>query len=164
MYVHCIKFIINFILNFNVHHKDWLTYSGGTDRPGEFCYNFLSQLTLIRWLIFLLRSLTVTLTILLFWIYLFLSALVFVLQWLSLHRLSVGDAGFHRIAYEYCRVDWDGVCDNLREVPWADIFKLSATSEFCEWVQVIIDLYIPHIPQVIIDFYISSNLTYLHIC
>ena len=20
---------------FNVHHKDWLTYSGGTDRPGE---------------------------------------------------------------------------------------------------------------------------------
>ena len=27
-------------LNFNVHHKDWLTYSGGTDRPGEFCYNF----------------------------------------------------------------------------------------------------------------------------
>ena len=23
-----------------VHHKDWLTYSGGTDRPGELCYNF----------------------------------------------------------------------------------------------------------------------------
>ena len=26
--------------NFLVHHKDWLTYSGGTDRPGELCYNF----------------------------------------------------------------------------------------------------------------------------
>ena len=26
--------------DFNVHHKDWLTYSGGTDRPGELCYNF----------------------------------------------------------------------------------------------------------------------------
>ena len=26
--------------NFNVHHKDWLTYSGGTDKPGELCYNF----------------------------------------------------------------------------------------------------------------------------
>ena len=26
--------------DFNVHHKDWLTYSGGTDRPGEVCYNF----------------------------------------------------------------------------------------------------------------------------
>ena len=24
----------------NVHHKDWLTYSGGTDRPGELFYNF----------------------------------------------------------------------------------------------------------------------------
>ena len=24
----------------NVHHKDWLTYSGGTDRPGKLCYNF----------------------------------------------------------------------------------------------------------------------------
>ena len=26
--------------DFHVHHKDWLTYSGGTDRPGELCYNF----------------------------------------------------------------------------------------------------------------------------
>ena len=26
--------------DFNIHHKDWLAYSGGTDRPGELCYNF----------------------------------------------------------------------------------------------------------------------------
>ena len=26
--------------DFNVHHKGWLTYSGGTDRNGELCYNF----------------------------------------------------------------------------------------------------------------------------
>ena len=26
--------------DFNIHHKDWLTYSGGTDRPDELCYNF----------------------------------------------------------------------------------------------------------------------------
>ena len=26
--------------DFNVHHKDWLTYSGGTNRLGEICYNF----------------------------------------------------------------------------------------------------------------------------
>ena len=26
--------------DFNDHHKDWLTYSSGTDRPGELCYNF----------------------------------------------------------------------------------------------------------------------------
>ena len=25
--------------DFNIHHKDWLTYSGGTDRPGRLCYN-----------------------------------------------------------------------------------------------------------------------------
>ena len=26
--------------DFNVHHKDWLSYSGVTDRFGEPCYNF----------------------------------------------------------------------------------------------------------------------------
>ena len=26
--------------DFNVYHKDWITYSGGTDRSGELCYNF----------------------------------------------------------------------------------------------------------------------------
>ena len=26
--------------NVNVYRKDWLTYSGRTDRPGEPCYNF----------------------------------------------------------------------------------------------------------------------------
>ena len=25
--------------DFSDHHKDWLTYSGGTDRPGELCYS-----------------------------------------------------------------------------------------------------------------------------
>ena len=69
--------------DFNVHHKDCLTYSGETDRPGELCYNF--QMTWHRWLTFLLGSLTVILTALLLWIYLFLLTLVFVLQWLSFH-------------------------------------------------------------------------------
>ena len=26
--------------DFNVHHKDWLSYSGGTDWPSKLCYNF----------------------------------------------------------------------------------------------------------------------------
>ena len=26
--------------DFNIHHKDCVTSSGGTDRPGELCYNF----------------------------------------------------------------------------------------------------------------------------
>ena len=35
----------------------------------------------------------------------------------------------------------------MRDVPWEDIFKLgafAAAREFCEWVQVGIDVYIPH--------------------
>ena len=54
---------------------------------------------------------------------------------------------FHCIAYDYSCADWDGLCDHLRDVPWEDIFKLGASaaaSEFCEWVQVGIDVYIPH--------------------
>ena len=34
--------------DFNVHHKDWLTYSGGRDRPGELCYNFSISNDLIQ--------------------------------------------------------------------------------------------------------------------
>ena len=68
--------------DFNIHHKDWLTYSGGTDRPGELVIIFLSQMTLLQWLTFLLWSLTLTLTVLLFWIYFFLLTLAFVLHWL----------------------------------------------------------------------------------
>ena len=57
------------------------------------------------------------------------------------------DTPFHRVAYDYSRAEWDGLRDRLRDVPWEDIFKLSASaaaSEFCEWVQVGIDVYIPH--------------------
>ena len=60
---------------------------------------------------------------------------------------SQQDAPFHHIAYDYSCADWDGLCDHLRDVPWEDIFKLGASaaaSEFCEWVQVGIDVYIPH--------------------
>ena len=60
---------------------------------------------------------------------------------------SKQDDPFHRIAYNYPCADWDGLRDHLRDVPWEDIFNLSASaaaSEFCEWVQVGIDAYIPH--------------------
>ena len=60
---------------------------------------------------------------------------------------SKQDTLFHRVAYDYSRADWDGLRDHLRDVPWEDIFKLSASaaaSEFCEWVQVGIDVYMPH--------------------
>ena len=41
----------------------------------------------------------------------------------------------------------DGLRDHLRDVPWEDVFKLSASAaaiEFCEWIQVGTDVYIPH--------------------
>ena len=43
--------------------------------------------------------------------------------------------------------DWDGLRDHLRDILWEDIFKLSvsaAGSEFCEWVQVGIEVYLSH--------------------
>ena len=63
--------------DFNVHHKDWLTYSGGTDRPGELCYNFSISNDLSQMVNFFI--------VLLFWVYFFPLRLLFVLQWLSLH-------------------------------------------------------------------------------
>ena len=60
---------------------------------------------------------------------------------------SKQDSPFYRVAYDDSHADWDGLCDHLRDVPWENIFKLGAStaaSEFCEWVQVGIDVYILH--------------------
>ena len=103
---------------------------------------------LLRWLTFLLKSLTAALTVLLFWIYLYLLMLVFVLQWLSLHweilimLLSQFPLTSHQnqngmpcfiLRLMTTCADWDSLHDQLRDVPWEDLFKLSATaSEFCK--------------------------------
>ena len=67
-------------------------------------YKFFLQISndLTQWLTVLLKSHTVTLTVLLFWISFFLLTLVFVLQWLSLHwviliMLSQFPLTFHQI-------------------------------------------------------------------
>ena len=60
---------------------------------------------------------------------------------------SERDTQFHHIAYDYSQPDWDGLHEGLRNGPWEDIFKLTASaaaSEFCESVQAGIDVYIPH--------------------
>ena len=149
--------------DFNVHHKDWLTYSGGTDRPGELCYNFSISNDLTQIVNFPTRipdcdSHSPAL------LDLFLSSnanicstMAFPLLENSDHVVvsvsidfptnSQQDAPFHRIGRDYSRADWDGLCDHLRNVPWEDIFKLGASaaaSEFCEWVQFGNDVYIPH--------------------
>ena len=56
-------------------------------------------------------------------------------------------APFYCIAYDYSCADWDGLREHLRDVPWEVIFKLDASvaaTEFCEWVHIGIDVYIPH--------------------
>ena len=48
---------------------------------------------------------------------------------------SQQDAPFHHRAYDYSCAYWDGLRDHLRDLPWEDIFKLSASvaaSELCE--------------------------------
>ena len=119
-------------------------------------------MTLLRWLTFVLGSQTVTLSPAL--LNLCLSSDAGICSTMAFRPLgnsdhvvvsvsidfptnSQRDAPFHHIAYDYSRAEWDGLCDHLREVPWENIFKLGASaaaSESCEYVQVGIDVYIPH--------------------
>ena len=66
--------------DFNVHHKDWLAYYGGTDRPGDICYKFSISNDLTQMVSFPTRVPDYDSYVLLFWIYFFLPVLVFVLQ------------------------------------------------------------------------------------
>ena len=90
---------------------------------------FISQMTLLRWLTFLLRSQTVILTVLLFWIYSdtsICSTMTFPPLRNSDHvvaSVSIDfpsnlrrDAPFHCIGYDYSRADWDGPHEHLRGV------------------------------------------------
>ena len=150
-------------LDFNIDHMDWLAYTDETDRPGEFCYNFSisNDLTQIvnfpTWipdcechgpaLLDLFLSSDASICFTMAFPPLGNSDHVVVSVSIDFPTNSQQDAPFHRIAYDYSRADWDGLCDHLRDVPWEDIFKLSASaaaSEFCEWVQVEIDVYIAH--------------------
>ena len=59
------------------------------------------------------------------------------------HFVVLWDVLFHLIDYDFSSADWDGRCDHLRDIPWEDILKLSASaaaSELCEWVHVGIDV------------------------
>ena len=141
--------------NFNVHHKDWLTYSGGTDRPGKLCYNFsitndLTQMVnFSTWipdcdshspaLLDLFISSDASICSTMAFPPLGNSDHVVVSVSIDFPTNSQQDAPFHRIVYDHSRADWDGLRDHLRDIPWEDIFKLgacAAASEFCEWIQV----------------------------
>ena len=126
--------------DFNVHHKDWLTYSGGTDTPGELCYYFSISNDLTQIVNFPSRipdcnSHSPAL------LDLFLSSDASICSTMAFPPLgnsdhvvvsvsidfpinSKQDTPFHRVAYDYSRADWDGLRDHLRDVPWENIFKL----------------------------------------
>ena len=43
------------------------------------------------------------------------------------------------VVYDYSQSNWDGLRDQLRDVPWENIFKIgasAATSKLCDWGQV----------------------------
>ena len=65
-----------FLGDFHIHHKDWLTYSGGTDCPDELCYNFSISNNHTQTVNFP-TQIPVTITVLPFLISFFLLMLVF---------------------------------------------------------------------------------------
>ena len=138
-------------VNFNVHHKDWLTYFGGTDRPGELCYNFSISNDLIQMVNFPTRihdcdsqrsaliDLFISSDTTIYSTMAFppLGNSDYVVASVSINFLSNSqrDALFHCIVYDYPCADWNGLGDHLRDVSWEDVLKLSASapaSEVCE--------------------------------
>ena len=74
------------------------------------------------------------------------------------------ERGFPFSLHNLCScADWDHLHDDLRDVLWEDVYKLgvcTAGTEFCEWVQVGIDVYIPHRKyqvKLFIDFQSNSK-------
>ena len=122
--VHLLMFVF---WDFKIHHKDWLTYSGGSDKPGELCYNFSISNDLTQTVNFPTRipdcdSHSPALTLL------FISSDVNICSTMAFPPLgnsdhvavsvsidfpsnSQRDGPFHRIAYDSSLADWDGLRD-----------------------------------------------------
>ena len=110
--------------DFNVHHKDWINYSSGTDSSGELCHNFSISSDLTRmdnfptqnpdcdshspplFDLFLLSGASIC------------STMVFpplgnldhvVLVSIDFSSYSQRDALFHCITYDYSCADWVGL-------------------------------------------------------
>ena len=88
--------------DFNIHHKDWLTYSSRTDRPGELLCSKMAFSPLGN------------------------SDHVVVSVSIDFLSNSKWNAPFHCILYDYSCADWDGLRGYLRDSQWENIFKHSA--------------------------------------
>ena len=147
--------------DFEVHHKDWLTYSVGTDGPGKCNFSISNDPTqMVNFptripdcnahspiLLNLLFSSDAIICSAVDFFQLgnsyYVGSSVFIDFPSNLQR----DTPFHCIAYDYSCADWDDLRDHLRDVLWQDIFKIGASaaaSEFCEWVQVEIAVSVPY--------------------
>ena len=130
----------------DIDHKDWPTYSGGTDRPGELCYNcsisndhgqIVNFPTQILDCDCHSPALDASICSTMAFPPLGNSDHVVVSVSIDFAVNSKQDTPFHCLTYDYSCADWDGLCDHLRDVPCEDIFNLSASaaaSELCEWV------------------------------
>ena len=129
--------------NFNIHHKDWLNYSGETDRPGELCDNFSLSSELTQKFNFPTRipgCNSHSPTLLDFFLSFdasICSTMAFPLLGNSDHVVvsvsidfplnSQQDAPLDCIAYDNSCVDWDSLHYHLKDVPCESIFKLSVS-------------------------------------
>ena len=116
--------------DFSVYHKDWLTYSGGTDRTAELCYNFSISNDLPQMVNFptripgcdchspalldLFLSSDASICSTMAFLPLGNSDHIVVLVSIDFPSNSQLDAPFHRIVYDYSCADWDGLRDRLR--------------------------------------------------
>ena len=131
---------------------------------------FLSKLILLIFLTFLLQSLPVVSTVLIFWIYFNLMTLVFALQWLlftvkfwscclCFHRLPSKSKGIFLFIVSFLFSCWLGwFLWYLRDVSRKNVFKIKASaaaSGFCGWAHAGIDVYT-------FQHNISSSLIRLH--
>ena len=114
---------------FNTHYRDWLTYSGGTNRPGKLCYNFyisnnLTQIVNVpTWIpdcdscgptfLDFFPSFDASICSTMAFPPLENSGHVVVSVSTDLLIKSKQDILFHHMAYGYSHADCDGLCDHL---------------------------------------------------
>ena len=160
--------------DFNFHHKDWLTYSSGTDRPGELCYNFSISNNLTQMVNFPTRipdcdSLSLAL------LDLFISSNTSICSTMGFPPLgnsdhvvvsvfidfpsnSQRDAPIHHIAYDCYHADWNGFRDHLRYITWG----ISLSSVLLLLLVNFVSGFRLKLMYIFIFVNIRSSLTHLH--